>query len=66
VSNSLTYIGIQGPPISEHKLTCFVDGYFSAEQMDKVQVMVDGLCADIRGVASESSAPDLAGMESNR
>lgn len=31
-----------------------IDGYFSAEQMDKVQASVDTLCAEVRKFASES------------
>jgi hypothetical protein len=31
-----------------------IDGYFSAEQMDKVQASVDSLCADVRKYAGVS------------
>lgn len=34
-------------------LTCSIDGYFTAEQMDKVQTSVDALCAEIRVIAGE-------------
>lgn len=30
-----------------------IDGYFTAEQMDKVQTSVDGLCAEVRAIAGE-------------
>jgi len=31
-----------------------IDGYFSAEQMDKVQASVDSLCAEVRAYAGMS------------
>lgn len=30
-----------------------IDGYLTAEQMDKVQTSVDGLCAEVRAIAGE-------------